>query len=72
MQAYYSALWANFMLCGSAERLQFLPIMLERFERLHPEDASLIDHYVRKLFPAGVPAEHWELDETLRVVSENL
>jgi F-box protein 21 len=72
--AFYSALWANFMLSDisnvveSAERLQILPMILERFERLYPMDASLIERYVIPPFSNISAGNHYELFETLRVV----
>jgi F-box protein 21 len=72
--AFYSALWANFMLSNSVSRLdmssqrQFIPLILERFERLYPMDASLIEQYICPLFNNPSNAEHWELHEALRVV----
>lgn len=72
--AFYSALWANFMLCSSsirpepAEQIQFLPMILERFENLYPMDANLIERYVCPPFRNVVNADQFELRETLRVV----
>jgi F-box protein 21 len=72
--AFYSALWANFMLTNSIPRLdstnqrQFIPLILERFERLYPMDASLIEQYICPLFNNPSNAENWELHEALRVV----
>lgn len=72
--AFYSALWANFMLCSSStrpdptEQIQFLPMILERFERLYPMDANLIERYVCPSFRNATATDQWELFETLRVV----
>lgn len=72
--AFYSALWANFMLSNPLARSdttnqrQFIPLILERFERLYPMDASLIEQYICPLFNNSSDAEHWELHEALRVV----
>jgi F-box protein 21 len=72
--AFYSALWANFMLGNPLERSdmtnrrQFIPLILERFERLYPMDASLIEQYICPLFNNSSNAEHLELHEALRVV----
>jgi F-box protein 21 len=72
--AFYSALWANFMLGNptptpdSNTPRQFIPLILERFERLYPMDASLIEQYICPLFNNPSNAEHWELHEALRVV----
>ena len=71
--AFYSALWANFMLSSPASRVdgnnprQFIPLILERFERLYPMDASLIEQYISPPFNSS-NVEHWELQEALRVV----
>jgi F-box protein 21 len=73
--AFYSALWANFMLSSPLARSdttnqrQFIPLILERFERLYPMDASLIEKYICPVFNNPSNAEHWELHEALRVVS---
>jgi F-box protein 21 len=72
--AFYSALWANFMLCSPStrpdptEQIQFLPMILERFERLYPMDANLIERYVCPSFRNAAATDQWELFETLRVV----
>jgi F-box protein 21 len=72
--AFYSALWANFMLCSPstrpepAEQIQLLPMILERFERLYPMDATLIERYVCASFRNVAHADQFELRETLRVV----
>jgi F-box protein 21 len=72
--AFYSALWANFLLCipplglEANEQAQFLPMILERFEKLYPMDASLIERYVCPPFRSVSNAEQWQLFETLRVV----
>lgn len=72
--AFYSALWANYMLTDVVSRphtnnqRQFIPLILERFERLYPMDASLIERYICPLYNNPSNAEHWELHEALRVV----
>jgi F-box protein 21 len=72
--AFYSALWANFILCSPparpepAEQIQILPMILERFERLYPMDANLIERYVCPPFRNVVYADQFELRETLHVV----
>jgi len=75
--AFYSALWANFMLDapdsrgeGTTQR-QFIPLILERFERLYPMDASLIEQYVCPVLSSQSghsAAEHSELLDALHVV----
>jgi F-box protein 21 len=73
--AFYSALWANYIF-GSPGRStqgttqsQFIPLILERFERLYPMDASLIEQYIVPFYnDPSSNAEHWELSEALRVV----
>jgi F-box protein 21 len=73
--AFYAALWANYMFgnkIGPTElttQRQFIPFILERFERLYPMDASLIERYIMPQY--GGPnstSENWELREALRVV----
>ena len=72
--AFYSALWANFMLSSPSIRAdgnnqqQFVPLILERFERLYPMDASLIEKHICPLFNDHANRQHWELHEALRVV----
>ena len=72
--AYYSALWVNFMLgipvsrSNSNNQQRFIPLILERVERLYPMDASFIQQYICPLFNDPSNAEHWELHEALRVV----
>jgi F-box protein 21 len=75
--AFYSALWANFLLFSPvtgrpnpADQVQFIPMILERFERLYPMDAILIEQYVCPQTSLGVETGVWEreLCETLRVV----
>lgn len=72
--AFYSALWANFIFgrpipsSDGYNQRHFIPLILERFERLYPMDASLIEQYICPLFNNPSNAEHWELHEALRVV----
>lgn len=72
--AFYSALWANFMLCNSPsghepiEQIQFIPMILERFERLYPMDAVFIERYVYPTSRSVTGDDQWALLETLRVV----
>jgi len=72
--AFYSALWANYILSNpvgrsdSSNQRQFIPLILERFERLYPMDASLIEQYICPIFHNPSNTEHWELHEALRVV----
>ncbi|KAE8449928.1 hypothetical protein EG329_007067 [Mollisiaceae sp. DMI_Dod_QoI] len=73
--AFYSALWANYMFGNPARtselttQRQFIPLILERFERLYPMDASLIEEYIMPQYGVGSHiAENWELREALRVV----
>lgn len=73
--AFYSALWANYMFgnpAGPSEttsQRQFIPFILERFERLYPMDASLIEeHIVPQYGTSNHTSENWELREALRVV----
>lgn len=70
--AFYSALWANFMLKNTRSEVdtqrQFVPLILERFERLFPMDASLIEQYICPLYSSSSDNDLWELHEALRVV----
>ena len=74
--AFYSALWANYLLSSSVPRSsansrnQFIPLILERLERLYPMDASLIEKYICpavSLAPSPI-VPNWELNELLRIV----
>jgi len=72
--AFYSALWANYIFgqpgrsTQGTTQSQFIPLILERFERLYPMDASLIEQYIVPVYNDPSNAEHWELGEALRVV----
>jgi F-box protein 21 len=72
--AFYSALWANFIFGNPlpssewTQQRQFIPLILERFERLYPMDASLIEKYIIPLYNNPTNAEHHELHGALRVV----
>lgn len=73
--AFYSALWANFLLHRPAfpradpiDQTQFTPMILERFERLYPMDAALIERYLCPQTNTVAALDQWELLETLRVV----
>lgn len=72
--AFYSALWANYIFglpgrsTQGTTQSQFIPLILERFERLYPMDASLIEQYIVPFYNDSSNAEHWELGEALRVV----
>jgi F-box protein 21 len=72
--AFYSALWANFILSnrnpsghGNNQR-QFIPMILESFEKLYPVDASLIERYVLPPFSDAPAVEHAQLHQTLHIV----
>lgn len=72
--AFYSALWANFIFGNPlpsyelTQQRQFIPLILETFERLYPMDASLIEKYIVPLYNNPMNAERNELHEALRVV----
>ena len=72
--AFYSALWANYMLTDlvsgtrTHNQQQFIPLILGRFERYFSMDASLIERYICPLYNNPSNAEHWGLHEALRVV----
>jgi len=52
---------------GNNQR-QFVPLILERFERLYPMDASLVEKHICPLFNNPSNGQHVELHEALRVV----
>lgn len=72
--AYYAALWANYIFGNPFRRSegttqsQLIPLILGRFERLYPMDASLIEQHIVPSYNHPTNAQHWELRETLRVV----
>lgn len=75
--AFYSSLWANFLLSnpiaraeGGPQQTQFIPMILERFERLYPMDTTFIQKYVCPVLNSRqlAGAEQFELTEALRVV----
>ncbi len=74
--AFYSALWANYIFGNPVRRsepegttqMQFIPLILERFERMYPMDVSLIERYIVPCYSNASNAVHWELKEGLRVV----
>lgn len=73
--AFYSALWANFMLGTPMPRdahtqRHYIPMILERFERYYPMDASLIERYICTPFDSSAGGELIQLYETLRVIRQ--
>ncbi|KAG4433175.1 hypothetical protein IFR05_011335 [Cadophora sp. M221] len=72
--AFYSALWAHYMFgnpahrVGSTAQSQFIPLILERFERLYPMDATLIEKHVVPMYSSQSGRGPSELQEALRVV----
>jgi F-box protein 21 len=73
--AIYSALWANFLVNTPAravpvEQLEFVPLILERFERLYSMDAIFMEQYLCPSSSSDARASHnWlALLETIRVV----
>lgn len=72
--AFYSALWAHYIFGNPFPRLanhtqrQFIPLILERFERIYPMDAPLIEKYVLPLYNNMSGAEQGGLHEAIRVV----
>ncbi|CZR57399.1 uncharacterized protein PAC_07288 [Phialocephala subalpina] len=73
--AFYAALWANYIFGNPARTMelttqrQFIPLILERFERLYPMDATLIEEYIVPQYGRQDHiSEIWELREALRVV----
>lgn len=72
--AFYSALWAHYIFGNPSRRLatvaqsQFIPLIVERFERLYPVDISLIERYIMPLYDNPAGADEWYLREALRAV----
>lgn len=72
--AFYSALWANFMLCNTpthrvpVEQMQFIPILLERFENLYPMDGAFLEQYVCSPSSLVASVDQIRLLEAIRVV----
>jgi F-box protein 21 len=72
--AFYAALWANYIFGSPFRRSerttqsQFIPLILERFERLYPMDASLIEQHIVPSYNNPTNSQHLELREALRVV----
>ncbi|ESZ90662.1 hypothetical protein SBOR_8962 [Sclerotinia borealis F-4128] len=70
--AVYSALWATFLLNpiptpAVHNRLEFIPMLLSRFEKSFPEDVALIEKYVLPSYNSCT-SEYTELAEELRVI----
>ncbi len=71
--ALYSSLWANYIFGNPVRRseyegttqIQFIPLILERFERMYPMDVSLIEQYIVPCYNDTSNAIHWELKEGL-------
>lgn len=72
--AFYSALWANFMLnprslfADNRDQRHFVPMIMEKFERHYPMDASLIEKYICPPYRMMADEDNQQLFETLRVV----
>jgi len=77
--AFYSAIWANFILNPrdpssnnhiNHDQRHFIPMIMEKFERHYPMDASLIEKYICPFYTSSFrsQAEHKQLFETLGVV----
>ncbi|CZT42417.1 uncharacterized protein RSE6_02323 [Rhynchosporium secalis] len=69
--SFYSTLWAHFIFASPAQRAgrapqgQFVPMIMERFERLYPMDASLIEKY---LVPLHNNTGQGTLQDGLRII----
>ncbi|KAL3426181.1 F-box domain-containing protein [Phlyctema vagabunda] len=73
--AYYSAIWANFMFGNSITQLDgqqqpVLAVILERFERGYPMDVSLVERYICTPFDGRANGQLAQLYETLRVIRQ--
>ncbi|KAG9229742.1 Hemimethylated DNA-binding protein YccV like-domain-containing protein [Amylocarpus encephaloides] len=72
--AFYAALWANYMFgrptmySDAYNQRQFVPLILERYERLYPMDSDLIERYICPLFNNPHILEHLDLYEAVRIV----
>lgn len=72
--AFYSALWSNFILssipgrAASIDQVQFIPIILERFENLFHMDGVFLEEYICSSPSILVPADLARLVEAIRVV----
>lgn len=70
--AFYSALWAHYIFGNASPRAvgvtqsRFIPLLLERFERLYPMDASLIERHIVPQY--DMTQDHSDLHDALRVV----
>ncbi|CAG8972900.1 hypothetical protein HYALB_00001320, partial [Hymenoscyphus albidus] len=72
--SFYAALWANFIFgrpssaMDTSNQRKFIPLILERYERLFPMDSDLVERYICPLFTSTWNQEYRELQEALRVV----
>lgn len=73
--AFYAALWSNFMFSNKSNpesatynQRQFIPLILERFERLYPMDFNLVERYISPLFSNSGDQEALDLQAALRAV----
>ncbi|OBT68952.1 hypothetical protein VE03_01249 [Pseudogymnoascus sp. 23342-1-I1] len=72
--AFYSALWSNFILssipgrAASIDQVQFIPIILERFENLYHMDGVFLEEYICASPSILVPTDLARLVEAIRVV----
>ncbi|KFY24642.1 hypothetical protein V493_05117 [Pseudogymnoascus sp. VKM F-4281 (FW-2241)] len=72
--AFYSALWSNFILssipgrAASIDQVQFIPILLERFENLYHMDGVFLEKYICASPSILVRTDLARLVEAIRVV----
>ncbi|KFY03431.1 hypothetical protein O988_01484 [Pseudogymnoascus sp. VKM F-3808] len=72
--AFYSALWANFILASipghavSIDQVQFIPILLERFENLYHMDGVFLEKYICSSPSLLARTDQARLIEAIRVV----
>lgn len=74
--AFYAALWSNFIFSGQTgqadtyNQRQFIPLILERYERLYPMDSDLVERYICPLFrnQGQQYQEYQDLQAALHVV----
>ena len=71
--AVYSALWANYMLSNAGLRTdargqrEFIPLIMEKFQKHYPMDASLISEFIIKAANGTNTAQIYNVREEVRL-----
>lgn len=71
--AFYSALWANYLLCSSparrapVEQMQFIPMIFERFENVFPMDGKLIERFICSSSSLVATPDQMRILEAIRI-----